>query len=106
MDEQELKKLAIDISENKIFGTFHLSDHETSLLGCVFMPLMFMNDEQADEMKDVAHFYEYLSAAGPLAVSGMPTFTSMRTISKEAWPKIVDYIKAYEKQKTEFLEEG
>lgn len=103
MDEQELKKLAIDIAENKVFGTFNLDSHNFSIVGSVFMPLVFMSDKDLNELKTYAHIYEYLHAAGPITINGFPMFFSMRVISQEDWAKVFDYLTAYEKQKAEFL---
>ena len=105
MKTKELKQLAIDISENKVFGTFHMNKCEIANMSTVFMPLVFMTDEQREKMsKDkVVHLYEYYSEAGPRSVNGMPCFMSVRNIVKKDWEKIVKYIPAYELKKNTFL---
>jgi hypothetical protein len=106
MDDKELKQLAIDISEGKVFGTFHMNEHQMSNMSCVFMPLVFMKEEQRQELidKKVAHFYEYIDQAGPRSVNGMPCFFSMRNISQDDWSKVVKYIKEYESRVKTFLD--
>lgn len=106
MEEKELKQLAIDISENKVFGTFHMNESEMSNMSYVFMPLVFMKEEQKQAMidKKVVHFYEYYDKAGPRSVNGMPCFFSMSHINQDNWKKIVKYIKEYEVRVKTFLD--
>lgn len=111
MEDIELKQLAIDISENKVFGTFHMKEREMERdterdIGAVFMPFLFMSDEQRKEMVDkgVIHLYEYYDKAGPISVNGMPSFFSMWQIVKEDWIKIMKYIREYEARVSSFLD--
>jgi len=107
MDEKELKQLAIDISENKVFGTFHMNKCEIANMSTVFMPIIFMNDEQRKESanNNIVHFYEYYDKAGPRSVNGMPCFFSMHQINLRDWKKVVKYIKEYEVRVKSFLDE-
>ena len=107
MNDKELKQLAIDISEGKVFGTFHMRpDDMERNMAVVFMPLVFMNEKQRKKLEDekVAHFYEYIDQAGPRSVNGMPCFFSMRNIDQENWEKVVKYIKEYETRVSSFLD--
>ena len=105
-EEKELRQLAIDIVENKVFGTFHMNKCEISNMSAVFIPISFMNDEQRKEMSDnkVVHLYEYYDKAGPRSVNGMPIFMSMMNIVEEEWKKIVKYIAEYEIKVKSFLD--
>lgn len=106
MDEKELKQLSIDISENKVFGTFHMNKCEIANMGMVFMPILFMEEEQRQSLRDkkVVHFYEYYTNAGPRSVNGMPCFMTVRSITENDWKKIVKYIKEYEVRVKSFLD--
>jgi len=106
MDDKELKQLAIDISENKVFGTFHMNKCEIANLSAVFMPVVFMTDEQRQESSDnnIVHFYEYYDKAGPRSVNGMPCFFSMCQINEDDWKKVVKHIKEYEVRVKSFLD--
>ena len=108
MEDKELKKLAIDIVENKVFGTFHMNKCEIANMGMIFMPLLFMSDEQKQELSNnkAVHFYEYLTEAGPRSVNGFPTFMSVRNIVEKDWKKIVKYMAKYEARVSSFLNEG
>ena len=105
MEEKELRQLAIDVSEKKVFGTFHMSENDMNCLQSVFMPIVFMSEEQRQKLVDdnIIHFYEYYDKAGPRAINGMPCFTSMMNINKQNWEKVVKYIKEYEVKVKSFL---
>lgn len=79
--KQELDVLANDILAGKVFGSWNV-DHSTDI-GLVFMILALMSKEQLEELKNkgVAHFYEYLSQAGPRSVNGYPCFFSFRSLT-------------------------
>ena len=106
MDEKELKQLAIDISENKVFGTFHMNKCEIANLSTVFIPVVFMSDEQRKESSDnnIVHFYEYYDKAGPRSVNGMPCFFSMFNIKEEEWKKAIKFINEYKIKVDSFLD--
>ena len=106
MEEKDLKQLAIDIAEDKVFGTFHMNKCEIANMSAVFMPLVFMTDEQRQKMSDnkVVHLYEYYNKAGPRSINGMPTFMSMRNIVSKDWKKVIKYIKKYKARVKTFLD--
>ena len=105
MEEKDLRQLAVDIAESKVFGTFHMNKCEIANMSMVFMPLSFMTDEQREELSEekVVHFYEYYSKAGTTSVNGMPCFFSMRNIVEKDWKKVVKYIAEYEVKIKGFL---
>jgi hypothetical protein len=103
MIDKELKRLAIDIVEGKVYGTFCMNEYDIELLTAIFMPIFFMDEEQRNELcKDLAHIYEYIDHAGPRSINGHPMFTSMRTLNKQQWAKVCEYIKEYLKIKGAF----
>jgi len=108
MDEKELKQLAIDISENKVFGTWQMNKCDIAHLYVVFMPVTFMTDEQRKELEtnNIIHFYEYYDKAGPRSVNGMPCFFSLCQINENDWEKVVKYIKEYEVRVKSFLDKN
>ena len=98
---EELKQLAIDIRAGKVFTDRHVPDEASSMMSRVFMPLMFMSEEQiADLMKEpIGLIYEYLDNAGPRSINGYPGFFSMRILHRDDWPEVVrlmDQLKAAE----------
>lgn len=49
MNESQQKKLAIDIVERRVFGTFNMKIHELDMLPLIFMPIVFINDKDRPE---------------------------------------------------------
>ena len=107
MDTKELKQLAADIVENKVFGTFHMGKDHMGSMNSVFLPLVFMEEKDKQEMSDnkIVHLYEYHSEATSFAVNGWPCFLSFRQISKDDWTKLIEYMKEYEEKVKTFLDE-
>ncbi len=107
MTEKQLKQLAIDIVERKVFGTFQMSENDMNHLQIVFMPFIALNEEQRQKMNDdkIIHVYEYYDKAGPRAVNGMPIFMSMLSINEDDWKKIKVFIETYKIKINSFLED-
>ena len=108
MNKQELKQLALDIMENKVFGSWMIHPNESeSLIGSIFTPLIFLNQEQLEKLKNQkpAHFYEYMDKAGPRTINGYPIFMSFRSLTKEESIKLAKFLESLKKLKTEFMKE-
>ena len=99
----ELKSLAIDIVENKAFGTWNI--HNEDLIPCVFTPLMFLSEEQKKELQKtkVAHVYEYIDKATPRGINGMPTFFSMNYLTEDETDALQLLINEYKENKKVFM---
>lgn len=65
----ELKKIGMDIVDGKIFVS---TMAEAESIPVIFMPLMFLSEEQ---VKDIHILFEYYSNAGPCGINGYPIFT-------------------------------
>lgn len=107
VNEKDLKQLAIDIVENKVFGTWQMSEADArNHLRVVFMALLGVDDDDRKKYKEenIVHFYEYYDKAGPRSVNGMPCFFSMCLISKDDWEKVIKYSKEYEVRVKSFLD--
>ncbi len=104
MSEKELKQLAIDIVEGKVFGSWNITDAD--MLPMVFMVITFMDFDKIQELQDddIWHFYEYLDKAGPRSINGMPIFFSAHTITKDDWKKVIPLIKEFQSKKEQFME--
>ena len=108
MDVKELKQLAMDIVDGKVFGTWNIREADAAnLVGMVFMPALFLSEEQRKQLKeaDIVHFYEYFDKAGPRAVNGYPMFMSMNSLAREDSVVVFRFCKELEKQRQEFLGE-
>ena len=93
--DDELKQIAKDFKEGKIFSTQHkpLSDNLINMITSVFLPLGFMDQEQHKklEAESPVVMYEYLDKAGPRSICGMPMFFSFQYLNSEEWNKVVEY---------------
>lgn len=103
MSEEELRKLAVDYVEGKIFTTFHFNKHDIEsgdMVGLVFMPLLLGG---ASFAHDAWMLYEYYSEAGPRSINGYPIFFSMRKVIQKDAPAFRLYVKEYEEMKAKFF---
>jgi len=92
-DDKDLKQLAKDLLADKLFTTCHLRKGDEKLVSSIFMPLMFIDEKQRDEMEaeKVEVLFEYISEANPRSINGYPMFMTMRTMNKEEWEKVIEY---------------
>lgn len=91
----DLKQLSKDITSNLVFTSFMINPHDNHLLGSIFMPLSFLDEQQRKEMVDrnVYVIYEYYSESLPRSINGYPTFASFRSLSKDESMVVSDYCK-------------
>lgn len=105
--EQELKQIAVDFAEGKIFSNLHLtSDHDQHLLPMIFMPLALGADlAEKAQSGECYMIYEYIDKAGPRGINGYPIFFSLRYISKAEYVIMMQHYNNYVDMKNEFLDE-
>ena len=94
MKEEELKKLAVDIVNGKVFTSLHLEGDDMNLLGHIFTPCLFGALEEIDT-SNLGLIYEYLDKAGPRSINGYPTFFSMKILSMADNEKLFEYMNKY-----------
>jgi len=87
----ELKTIAKDLYNGRIFSTIHLSKPEDAIR--VFIPLGWIGKKGIQELIDKgAYFiYEYVEKAMPVAYNSMPMFLSVQYLTKDEYDKVVDY---------------
>lgn len=97
--DKDLKQIAKDIYLGKIFTDRHISNK--NMIASVFMPLIFLRTETKNGKNFIDSnpvlLYEYLDKAGPMAINDMPMFTSMQSLNKEEFDKMVSYYEKIEK---------
>lgn len=93
MKIDELKQLAMDIVDDKVFLSSYLKKPEDGMM--VFMVLMLMGPAEKEKLKDAALFYEYYDKAGPSGYNGYPIFYSIHWVSNEDYPTLKDLIDKY-----------
>lgn len=98
--DEELKGVAKDLWAGRIFSDRHINSlkDNPSVLGMVFMPMIFMDNKSRKKLADlkVNFIYEYMNKASPRAVNGMPIFFSCRILTESETKKMFEY---YEKFK-------
>lgn len=90
MTDEELRGLAKDLYEGRVFTSIGLRDMEE--INRVFMPLLFMRD--LDFSAEVSFVYEYLYRSGP-AINGKPCFMSFQVVLKRDQMRLAEYLKGY-----------
>ena len=90
--DEELKSIAKDLYQEKIFCDRFLHDPKTEL-SMVFMAIALLDKQTAEELmsKKPAFIYEYYSKAGPMSVNGYPTFFSFKFLIQEEYEKMIKY---------------
>lgn len=79
LDEQELKQLAMDIVDGKVFTDRHVRKGGEGDMPMIFMPIAlgcFQTEDEANLQK-IGMLYEYYDKAGPRSMNGYPVFTSL-----------------------------
>lgn len=104
--DEDLKKIAIDMYEGRIFCDRHVQHSED--LKMVFMPIAMgaFAESTEEELNDIGMIYEYLSEAGPRSTNGMPNFFSLKILSKNETKTVFEHYDTYKQLKEDFLNNG
>lgn len=102
MTDKELKQLAIDLAEGKIFTSLQIEKED---IAKVFLALLLgaFADKTEDEMKDIGILYEYMDKAAPRSINGLPCFFSFHYLGIDDSRKLLEFHEEYEKVKNSFL---
>lgn len=102
--DQELKTIARDWVEGRIMFSTQVPQE---IMSMVFMPLIFLSDEQREQLiaDEVFAFYGKMEDAGPRGINGYPMFNSMTSVTEKEYEKLQRYAKSYQEMQKEF-EEG
>lgn len=95
MTDQELKALAREWCEGRILFSTQVPKE---IISMVFMPIIFLNEEQRKELiaENVFAFYGKMADAGPRGINGYPIFWTMYRISEPDYKKVATFAKEYE----------
>jgi hypothetical protein len=100
--EEELRKLAAEFVEDRIFTTLQIRDTDADMLQVIFMPLMFIKESGA-WLANAAFLYEHMDQAGPRAVNGYPSFFSVKKLTKHNYRAFTRYVEDYKAIKEQFF---
>lgn len=106
MTEPELRKLALDIVEGKVFGSWMIPEADQDrLLPVVFMPLSLrpVVTQKLLEESQAASLYEYYDK-GKMGINGYPNFMSCCFLTKEEVDQIGPMVKQLQTMRLEFLD--
>lgn len=105
LTNEQLKEIAIDFYEGKIFSDRHIPEHESSGLAMVFMPIALgaFSAESQEDLEKIGMIYEYMSEAGPRSCNGMPGFFSLRLLNRDQCKIMFEYYNDYRKLREEFV---
>lgn len=101
--DEELRKIAMDIGEGRIFSDRHL--RSSNDIKSVFMVLNLMDKDTLEKfLKDEPAFiYEYLDKASERMCNGMPSFLSLQYLNKVETKRMLELFNEYKKTKESFL---
>ncbi len=97
--DREIKDLALGVYKREIFTSAQIEKGYENMLHLIFMPLVFMKQEQIDEMQEhgVFLFYANMSDACPSSCNGYPSFLSMGYLDKDDAERMWDKYEAIKK---------
>lgn len=122
MEPQDIRQLASDIVDGRVFTSWHIAKEDLGNLGMIFMPLLFMSarDKAEDETehdylkrldeaeknkenaRTAAMFYEFLDQAGLRCINGYPMFMSLKMLRQEDAEPLRQAIREYQEFKTKW----
>jgi hypothetical protein len=105
---EELKQLAQDIIDNKVFCDAHIPLEDAGLLPNIFIPIALggLSKLSEEEKSNLGMFFEYYDEGGPSAINGFPMFFSMQILSKEEAKPVKEIVSKYLSKREELLEEA
>lgn len=102
---EEIKKLAVDIAEGKVFTSAQIENVEDYPM--IFLPLILgaLKDKSKEDLQKIGLMYEYIDKAMPRSINGYPIFSSFNLLSQEEFKILNAYYVDYIKLKDEFLKD-
>ena len=102
MTDAELRKLAMDIMEGRVFGSWQIPSEEwAQMLGSVFMPLALGGQDVISD--DTVHVFEYLDKAGSRFVNGYPMFLSCQCLMADDAERLRAMVEKLQADREAFL---
>lgn len=102
--EDELKRLALDIVDGKVFGSWMTPNPDEGLMPFRIITMMMdVTYLEQLQQRQVVGLYEYLSEAGPMSVNGLPSFMSCRCIYKGEVERLNELINQARQMRAQFL---
>lgn len=96
--EAELRQLAMDMVEGKVFGDWQVDDDATVRM--VFLPLAFCGPKHLP--RNIGGIYEYIDQSGPRSINGYPMFMTMQFMTDKDREVIIQMVKEYVELRNKF----
>lgn len=109
LSDKELKQLAIDIAEGKVYTSMHFKVSQGTMKGIerAFMPLMLgAGKKMSIPMDDLGLLYEYTDHTTGAMCNGEPVFMSFRYLNNDDTEKLFAHYNAYLDMKDKFTGDG
>jgi hypothetical protein len=99
----ELRQLALDIADGKVFTSNHIKDD--NMVPMVFTGLMFLTNELREKLieEKATLIYEYYDEQCPRSINGYPIFFTFRYLTEDEANSVHEMVQVIIKQKKEFL---
>lgn len=105
MTEEQLKNLAIEVTEGKVFGSWMIPEEKMeTLLPIIFLPYHWGAAETIKD-QDVSVLYEHMVKTKRKTKDGYPVFMSFKTLSKDECSRLAELVKKLNDMKLQFMGE-
>lgn len=106
--ENELREIAQDMYEKRIFSTRHLPKEDMRFLAHIFLPLAAIKQKDIVFLMQnkITFFYEYYAVASSKCIGGYPQFASLRFLMPDEDERMTQYYKDYRAHIKEFYRES
>lgn len=101
---KEIKQIAMDMAEGKVFTSNHIPEDQIDMLPKIFM-VIALGGIHPEHTKNLGMIYEYISEAAPMAINGFPSFFSHKMLNRSDTTKLWELYNKYVKMKSEFIGE-
>lgn len=100
MHQQNLKQLAIDIVEGKVFGSWMVAENDINKLPLIFLPLAL---NAGKDLGEVYGYYQYYDRAISKKYGKYPCFSRMHYLNVEQGKQVEVEVTKYKSLKEGFL---
>jgi hypothetical protein len=96
LTEMEVRQLATDIYNNRVFGTWDMDMRHPLLLGMIFSGVNGLPEEEWVNEHDIHQFYEYIDKSTGSLANGYPVFFSVKALSREDMSRVSQEVETLE----------
>jgi hypothetical protein len=96
IDDEKAREIAEGLFRGTLFCDRQIRPADANLLHQIFMPLIFMDPQQIDQMKrnGIGFLYARMSTAGPQSINGYPVFGEVSALSTDDGRRVITLYEA------------